>query len=175
MEEKALNILFICTANICRTPMAKYYLENLVKKEKLQEHIKVDSAGTSAFHRSPAAEYTRVVCAENHLDASGHTSQAVNADLLNKADLVLCMALHHREALQRQFPRHQNKIFTLKEYARHETGNPFSPTIEDPYGQELSAYRATFRNITREVERVWPELLKRAEEKTQFSSKMGEQ
>ena len=85
------KVLFVCTANICRTPMAEYYFYSLVQKEGLENLITVESTGTWAADGAPPAELSRVVCAENGIDISNHRSQALDLNLMKTANLVLCM------------------------------------------------------------------------------------
>lgn len=153
------NVLFICTANICRTPMAEYYLKHLVMQENLEDRIAVSSAGTWAIDGHHAAPNSLAVCREHGLNASPHRSRAVNASIMNNADLVLCMSTQHRADLTGVFPHLAGKIFTLKEYLAPQPLQ--SPSIADPYGMAIEAYRETFRIISREVARVFP-LIKKA-------------
>ncbi len=148
------TVLFICTANICRTPMANSILMHFVMKEGLEEEIQVESAGTWAVHDAPASPLSVEVCREHGLDASGHRSRPVDLPSMNNADLVLCMTTEHRNDLQQIFPHLKDRIFTLKEYGVEEPRAERS--IMDPYGRNISEYRKTFQEIYREIERFWP-------------------
>ena len=157
------KILFVCTANICRTPMAEYYLNSLVAKEDLEEMILVESAGTWAIDGAPAAEYSQKVCAEIGLDLSSHRSRPIDLYLVKQADLVLCMSVEHKNDLIQVFPHLQDKIFTLKEYNNKSPQNSIS--IADPYGRSLERYRETCEIISREIRRIFPEIKKNTREK----------
>ena len=150
------KILFICTANICRTPIAKYYLRDKVKKTGLSGKIEVDSAGTWARGGQSAAENSIAVCKENKLDASEHTSTGITAAIMNDSDLILCMSIQHKLDLVSIFPQHADKIFLLKEYSNETPEKRLS--IPDPYGRKIEVYREVFREIASEIDRFFPEI-----------------
>lgn len=157
------RILFVCTANICRTPMAEYYLNSLIAKEDLQEMIAVESAGTWAVEGAPAAENSQRVCAERDLNLSRHRSRPIDLHLMKQTDLVLCMALEHKYDLIQIFPHLRDRIFTLKEYGNKNPQNSIS--IVDPYGGSIEQYRETCELIFREIQRIYPALKANAREK----------
>lgn len=148
------HVLFVCTANICRTPIAKYYLRSLIQQENLSHFIQVDSAGTWAKTGFPAAENSLTVCKLHGLDASTHVSQQIDATMMKSADIILCMSETHKRDLLAIFPQHKDKIFLLKEYAR--TDNHGNPTIPDPYGRKLYFYRMVYETIAGEIDRIFP-------------------
>lgn len=156
------KVLFVCTANICRTPIAEYYLNHLVKKEGLEELIMVESAGTWAIEGMPAAEFSRQVCAGEGLDLSNHRSQPIDLYLMKQADLVLCMSSEHKNDLSQIFPHLKDKIFTLKEYNSKNTRHSIS--IPDPYGMPLEQYQETYKLITGEIDRIFASIKQNARE-----------
>lgn len=150
------TVLFICTANICRTPMAVALLRDRIRREGLEHRIDVLSAGTWAIDGAPPAEFSAAVCRENDLDCGDHAARAVDLNLLNRANVVLCMTTEHQADLTQIFPHFRTKIFTLREFA-HPT-RPERMSIQDPYGRAIDHYRTAFREIAAEVERIWPAL-----------------
>ncbi|RWZ58972.1 low molecular weight protein arginine phosphatase [Halobacillus fulvus] len=104
-----MNVLFVCTGNTCRSPMAEALL-----KEKWPEQ-KVKSAGVFAGPGQPMAENSAIVLNEKNVSLA-HQSRMIDRDLLEWADLVLTMTDRHKETLAVQFPDYQDKYFTLKEY-----------------------------------------------------------
>ncbi|RMG62031.1 MAG: low molecular weight protein arginine phosphatase [Calditrichaeota bacterium] len=161
------RILFICTGNICRTPMAESLLRAKVLQEGLEALISVDSAGTWANEGLPPTELSVTVIQEAGLEPPVHRSKHVDSHLMQRADLVLCMGEHHKRDLQAIFPQHQDKIFTLREFNRHHPTSRAS--IEDPFGRNIDQYRKVFQIIRDEVERIWPEIKRRARAKAALS------
>jgi protein-tyrosine-phosphatase len=157
------RILFVCTGNICRSPMAEYFLKDLIKKENLYYLVQVESAGIAALEGYPAAEFAAAVCENFGIDTTFHRGRSVNLDMINKADLILCMGLNHKLELVKNFPHSRDKIFLLKQFAKKSVDT--FHTIEDPYGGPKEDYEKTFLEIRKEIYRIWPELTRRIEEK----------
>lgn len=104
-----MNILFVCTGNTCRSPMAEALL-----KHKFPE-VNVKSAGVFAHNGERISQHAVDVLKERGVDAN-HVSQRVTPRLLQWADVVLMMTTGHKQALMMEYPNHQEKYFTLKEY-----------------------------------------------------------
>ena len=97
------KILIICTANLCRSPMAAALLRRKLNAEKMVDW-QVGSAGTWARDGNPAPEYGRRLMASVGMDISHHRSRVVTKEILNDADLILTMEEGHKEALRAEFP-----------------------------------------------------------------------
>lgn len=105
-----MKILFICTGNTCRSPMAASLL-----KDRLPE-AEVQSAGIFAGKNQHANQHAIQALAQRKI-ALDHYSQPVTNNLLNWADIVLTMTTNHKRTLIMDYPDFQEKFFTLKEYA----------------------------------------------------------
>jgi len=130
------RILFICTGNICRSPMAEVLLRNRLEKEGLIGW-EVKSAGTWTVDGASASRYAIQLMAERGLDLGSHHSQGVNRRMLEQADLVLVMTQGHAEALRLEFPDQSEKVYLLSEMRN---GHRFD--IDDPYGGSQAEYQA---------------------------------
>ena len=128
------HILFICTANICRSPVAEGLLRRRLEKEGMTSWT-VASAGTWAQLKRGAASNSIRVMADQGIDIREHQARLVTAEMLEEADLVLCMEQGHAEALRNEFPDTADKIYLLSEMV----GRKYS--IGDPYGGPLPEYR----------------------------------
>lgn len=134
------NLLFICTANICRSPMALGLFEAKLARLHLSGW-QVDSAGTWTQAGFPAASYGVELLAEKGIDISAHRSKEVDRDLLAAADLVLTMERGHKEALHAEFPEYAGRVYMLSEMV----GEQFD--VADPIGGARLAFRDTIEEL----------------------------
>jgi protein-tyrosine-phosphatase len=128
------SVLFVCTANQCRSPMAEALLKSLVAQRGEANHWQIQSAGTWSEPGRPATVLSQAVMRRRNIDLSDHRSRSVDADLLAAASVVLVMTRHQQEALRAEFPGMQHKIYTLSQLVDG------SYDIEDPYGGSPDAY-----------------------------------
>jgi protein-tyrosine phosphatase len=107
------HILFVCTGNTCRSPLAEGMLRLLAREQGID--LEVKSAGVAAIDGVPASEQTTHILREKGFDEE-LTSSSLTESLVGWADLILTMtASHKRHAIQR-FPEAFGKIYTLKEF-----------------------------------------------------------
>jgi len=134
------KILFVCTGNICRSPMA----EGLLKKMARDNHwtLESQSAGLAAFHSVPAEAEAVEVCREKGIDISGHQSQPLSKALVLDSSLILTMTAKHKESILRKMPELAEKINLLSEFAGQGLED-----IEDPVGQSVETYRKILTQI----------------------------
>src|SRR5881409_1473690 len=130
------QVLFVCTGNICRSPLAAALLERALKERGLD--VNVTSAGTGAWDGAPASEGAYLVGLERGLELSGHRARLLTRELVERADLILTMARHHRARVDELGG--EGRVFVLGEYAGRE-GN--EAEVSDPFGGDLEVYRDT--------------------------------
>ena len=135
------SVLFVCTANICRSPMA----EGLMKHKVLNKNEEwfVGSAGTWAINGEPAALNSQRAMQEMEIDIRSHRSRLVTRELLDSYQLVLTMESGHKEALRVEFPEYASRIYLLSEMV----GKKFD--IADPIGGPMVDFRETANEIDR--------------------------
>ncbi len=133
------SVLFICTANQCRSPMAEGLLRLQVGLDN--PDWRISSAGTWAYDGTPASQNSVLVLKERGLDLSGHLSRTVDGDSIASHRLVLTMEKGHKEALRLEFAQQAGRIYLLSEMI----DKLFD--IGDPVGRPLSEYQATARDI----------------------------
>lgn len=139
------TILLICTANICRSPVAAAILQDRLHKKGVHSWV-VRSAGTWAETKRGASRYSIRVMAEQGFDLNNHISHMLEEKDLQEADLVLCMESGHVEALQVEFPTYTQKVFLLSEMI----GKRYN--INDPYGQDLDTYRHMANEVSQIID-----------------------
>jgi protein-tyrosine phosphatase len=133
------SVLFVCTANICRSPMAMGLLRKLTETD--QSNWSIDSAGVWAVPGLLASEFAQLALAEKGIDISDHRSKAVTSDLLDNFKLILVMERRHKEVLWSVFPDHRSRILMLTEL------NDKVEDIADPYGMTLHDYEFTAQKL----------------------------
>ena len=139
-------ILFVCTGNTCRSPMAAAMAAKIFAEAGLITEIL--SAGVSAWPGQPASRHAVTAMEECGLDLLAHKSAIVSDKLIGDAALVLTMTKTHRAMLHSDYPAAKEKIFTLGEYAGENID------ISDPYGGSLADYRQCAAQIKSMLEIV---------------------
>jgi protein-tyrosine-phosphatase len=135
------SILFVCSANQCRSPMAEALFREHLEQMGVGDAWRVESAGVWAMVEAPAMALAREVMKERGLDISDHRSQGVSAEFLQEFDLILVMEDMHRRSLQRNYPEAADKVYLLTEIADRE-GN-----IDDPVYGTKETYLATVEKL----------------------------
>lgn len=131
------RVLFVCTGNTCRSPMAEAILKN-----KNLPDIEVRSAGIYAVNGSDASGHAKQVLAENNIQ-HGHRSTALTGNEVAWATIILTMTAAHKAAILQQFPDAAGKIFTLKEFS----GEKEHLDVVDPFGGDIETYRHTYQQL----------------------------
>jgi protein-tyrosine-phosphatase len=130
------SILFVCSANQCRSPMAQVLFEAFLVEKREREAWRVESAGVWAYDGSPATVNAQKAMAERGLDLSRHLSQPSSSTLLKQFDLTVVMEQEHKTVLQDQNPQLADRIYLMREIAGQEGD------FADPVGGSLEQYRA---------------------------------
>lgn len=130
-------ILIVCTANICRSPMAEAILMKLISMRPDADQWRVESAGTWAMEGSPPALLSQFVMEKMGMDISSHQSQPTSLELLRNFDLVLTMEGRHKIYLKDQYAVFAERIYMLSEMVGD------WEDIPDPIGGELIDYEET--------------------------------
>src|ERR1700726_5012460 len=143
------NILFVCTGNVCRSPMAEGLFRQMVAN---RPDIRVRSAGVSAFPGQPPSPHAVEVLAELRVDISKLRSLPLSEEMVRGASCIIAMTRSHMESIHYLFPEAAEKTFLLREF------EDYAPSLDvsDPIGMGREAYEVT-RDIIR---RALPGILK---------------
>lgn len=115
------NILFVCTGNICRSPMAEYILRTRVDDKK----INVSSAGTHALVAYPADSAVLHVMQSKGLDLSLHRARQINESLIDNSDLILTMSSEQKKYLEKYYLNACGKVFRIGEWSEFDVMDPY--------------------------------------------------
>ena len=143
-----MRILFVCTGNTCRSPLAEAIARHLVEERGLRG-ITVESAGASAWPDAPASDGALLVALEHGLDLGDHRARLLSPEIVARADLVLAMGPHHLDRVEALGGA--GKSWLLTAYAAE---GAMARAVTDPFGGDLGVYRATFEELTREISAV---------------------
>jgi len=135
------RILFVCTGNICRSPLAEALLRRALVERGLNE-MTVESAGTGAWDGAPASEGAYLVALERGLDLSSHRARLLTREIVEDTDMILTMARHHRARVHELGG--EGRVFVLGEYAGREGEEA---EVGDPFGGDLEVYRDTLAEL----------------------------
>lgn len=152
-----MRILFVCRANVCRSPAAAAIFNALAQDAGLGS--RAESAGVSAMDGARIPPESRAALEEMGVYAGEHRARRVRREMLEGADLVLTMSRRQTLELSKRFGEGWLATSILPSYA---TGSRENLTIPDPYGSPIQVHRSVVRDIYAHTERVVRLLEKRS-------------
>lgn len=145
-------ITVVCTANICRSPIAEKLLQHALNKENGDlSHLKVISAGLSAMSGDAASRYSAKVLESAGLDLSNHQSQLITEDIVLSSFAIFCMTSTHKLMLETQFytilPKH---LYLMRELIP----GTQEREVPDPYGLDIEDYEVCRDSIAEAIPHI---------------------
>jgi protein-tyrosine phosphatase len=153
MADPSKPIIFVCTANICRSPMAAELLRHALDAEpEPHRSIPVTSAGVSAVDGQPASPNSVEAMRKVGLSLSDHRSRHLTQTILNDALAVFCMTESHRDIMNVQYRELPKRIHLMREFMTDTSDHE----IPDPFGGNLRTYESCRDSMVEAI----PSLLK---------------
>ena len=137
-EARSLNLMFVCTGNICRSPMAEGFARDFADRRGWR--VQVQSGGVLGIIDKPADPMAIRVMDEIDIDITSHRSKAITQEMMHQATYVLVMELGHAVKLRERFPESQDKVLMLGNFGG-------LMEVDDPIG----GWRWKFRRCRTEL------------------------
>ncbi len=129
------HILVVCVGNICRSPMAEYFLK------QSYPHLQIESAGIAGLSGQPADDKAQLCMQRHGISLHSHVAKKLNAEQIKKADLILVMSKNQQKHLEQSWPFAKGKVFRL--------GHWQNCNVPDPYQQGQQIFDETCELIQR--------------------------
>lgn len=133
-KKKKLKLVFVCTGNTCRSPMAEAIVKKKLKERKLDGEFTVTSAGIYAQPGAPMSKNAAAALAQLGYPVKAHKAKPLRPALIKSAHMIVCMTAGHKARIE------SDRAYTVASL----TGGP---EVGDPFGQDVEAYLAVARYL----------------------------
>lgn len=143
-----MYLLFVCTGNTCRSPIAAALARQIAEERGLGD-LEIASAGTAAAEGQPASDGAVLVALERQLDLTGHRARQLTPEEVDTADLILVMGPHHLERVEALGGAGKAHLLTA-----YSSRGAEARSVSDPFGGDLEVYRVTVDELDAEIRRA---------------------
>jgi protein-tyrosine phosphatase len=138
------RVTFVCTGNICRSPIAEVVVADALRREGLDDRVVVDSAGTGGWHVGHGADPRAVAALQTAgLDGTAHRAREVDRDALGTTDLVVALDSGHLRDLRRLVPGRADRVRLLRSFDPGADGTD----VADPYYGDDAGFTTTVEQV----------------------------
>lgn len=148
------SVLFVCSANQLRSPLAEVLFKELVRRKGQEEPAwQISSAGMWALEGSPATLSAISAAVARGLDLTSHVARRLTREMIEQSDLVLVMEREHLEAIHEGWPGLDGRVHLLSRMAGR------AGDVEDPMGMPSERIRGLVTELDQLLEEGWPRIL----------------
>ena len=151
LPQPVRSILFVCTGNLCRSPLAEVYFREKAGKEG--HLITVDSAGTDSIPGKPAHTLAKEIADQQGISLESHAAKPLYQELIQQSDLVLVMEVAQKDRVMKLYPQDRHKVFLLGQFCSRG-----SLEIDDPYLGTREDFQSCFERIRESCDCVMQQL-----------------
>lgn len=151
-----LTVLFVCSGNTCRSPMAEALFNHLVHKNNMNGKMMAFSAGLAACEGMPASKEACRTMNASGVNLENHKACRFNRHRAEKADIILTMTATHKKMILMLYPDLKDKVHTVSEFVGENSD------IADPFGRGLDEYKCCAQQLDKLITLVYQKLVKLA-------------
>jgi protein-tyrosine-phosphatase len=156
-KKKSFTVLFVCSGNSCRSPIAKGLMDKIIADNSIKNfEIRTFSAGSTAPKGKLPSDNAQKAAKKFGVDISNHLSAPLTRERIVISDLILAMEQKHKTAVLELVPEAKKKTFVITEYA-----NKDKQGIIDPFGQSLAVYERTTKQLYEILKKVYNKITKK--------------
>lgn len=151
-----MNLLFVCTGNTCRSPMAEFIMKAMAGSQPCFAGMRIGSAGITAINGAPMASTAEQALAQMGIPFTAHSARRLTPALVTEADYIFALEANHLRQIERLCPADMPRAHTLKGFAAGIAGMPDKDgyDIKDPYGQPLTVYNDVAQEIAHALKQL---------------------
>ncbi len=146
-----IKIMFVCSGNICRSPMAHHYMQKKVKELNIENKFLISSCGIFAYSGEKATLNAIMAMKDYFVDLENHRATNIFDTNIIDYDYIITLTKLHKSQIECNFPKLKEKIYTLKEFANEKL---VYKDIDDPWGLNIEVYKSCAKEIVENVDKL---------------------